>query len=784
MSAQLRLTNLIANMQAGILVEDENRLIVLTNERFCKKFNIPAPPSALVGMDCSNSAEQSKHLFKDPEKFVVDINELLEKKEICVGELLELVDGRIFKRDYIPITANGHYLGHLWQYQDVTQAIKSEELLKRSEEKYRRILENMELGLMEVDIDGIIERVYDRFCEMTGYTEKELIGKYANDILLPKEYLPVMKRQHKDRLEGKAGNYEIEVICKGGERKWVLISGTPIYDHAGRMTGSLGIHYDLSKQKELQQQLFKARLKAEEAQEAEKQFLANMSHEIRTPLNAIIGMTHLLYDTNPTSDQANYLEVLKHSSEILRSLINDLLDIAKMRAGKLETSVKRFDLPGLVRTIGKTFQLKLDYKAVEVVAEIDPQIDTLLHGDDLLLNQILLNLMGNAEKFTNEGKIGIRVFQKSRDHEKVNLLFEVFDSGIGIPEDKIDLIFQNFRQVDGDIKRRYGGTGLGLYIVKELVDVQGGKIWVDSQLGKGTVFSFELTYLDSGEPISDRVVENQLFQADFSGGYKVLIVEDNSMNRRYLSSLLDKWNIKYDMAVNGRQGVEKAHEFRYDLIFMDIQMPEMDGYEATIAIRSTANPNKETPIVALTASAMLSKKDKTFQVGMDDYVSKPFTPVCLLEVIKKFLDGGKISFEEHNIETASDAPTSQFQYSDQLDAQTLFDLYGNDAAYALDMFNAFFEKIETEYPQLRSSFEQEDYPKLGKLAHRIKPTFPMVGLSVFEEYFQQLEDLAKSENVNVEELETYLGIIEKGLDSKRSVLEAERNRLEGLVNPL
>ena len=775
LSTQLRLTNLISNMQSGILVEDENRNIVLTNDRFCKKFNILVPPDALIGADCSGSAQQSKHLFKKPEEFVEGIDALLAKKEIKVGEMLEMTDGRILSRDYIPIFAEGRYLGHLWQYRDVTEAKKAEELLKRSEEKYRGILENMELGLMEVDTQGRIVRVYDRFCKMTGYKEKELVGKLANDVLLPDEFLPVMKKQTKDRMQGKAGSYEIQVIHKNGKRIWLLIAGTPIYDHAGKMTGSIGIHYDLSKQKELQQQLFEARLKAEEAQEAEQQFLANMSHEIRTPLNAIIGMTHLLYDTSPTPDQVNYLEILKNSSEILRSLINDLLDIAKMRAGKLETQSKPFDLTGLVKTIQKTFQLKLDYKAVEVEAEIDPRLQTLVMGDDLLLNQILMNLLGNAEKFTNEGKIGVRAFLKERKGNQLKVQFEVFDTGIGIPPDKLDLIFQNFRQVDGDIKRRYGGTGLGLYIVKELLEKQGGKISVHSQMGQGTVFTFDLTYEDTGRQVDAGVKKRHLFQADFSGACKVLIVEDNSMNRKYLASLLNKWNIAYDVAVNGKLGVKKADTTRYDLIFMDIQMPEMDGYEATIAIRSTANPNQQTPIIALTASAMLSKRDKTFKAGMNDYVSKPFTPVRLLEVIKKFLNEKKLKINE-NESTGYGKPG--FLYSDQLDVHKLIQLYGDDTEYALDMFDAFLEKMASEYPLLRRFLAQNDFVAFGKIAHKIKPAFPMVGLSEFEDWFQHLEDLARSDSADQNALVSLLVKIESELKAKLPILKAEQERLQ------
>ncbi|MBI1224913.1 MAG: PAS domain S-box protein [Bacteroidetes bacterium] len=781
-NTQLRLTSLIANLQSGILVEDENRRIVLANERFCKKFNIPVPPEMLVGTDCSQSAEQSKHLFADPDKFIHDVEFLLKEKQTRVGDEIQMADGRILSRDYIPVFGEGEYMGHLWQYRDITEQRQADEKLRLSEEKYRVIIENMELGLLEVDNLGRIGRAYQRFCDMVGYSEAELVGKKANDILLPDEFLPVMKQQAIDRIKGKASVYEIQLIKKNGSRIWVMISGAPIFNQWGKVIGTIGIHYDVTAQRRLQQELFEARLRAEEAQEAEKQFLANMSHEIRTPLNAIIGMTHLLYDTEPTTDQHNFLDILKYSSEMLRYLINDLLDISKIRAGKMELHNKEFDLGGLVRTLQKTFQLKLESKPVDVESKVDARLDTLVIGDDLLLNQILMNLVGNAEKFTAEGKIGIRASIVGRARKTLKVRFEVYDTGIGIPSNKLELIFQSFRQVDGDIRRRYGGTGLGLSIVKNLVELHGGTIWVESVEGQGSTFIFEIEFKDTGKPISTVVQQHKFVRADFSNNFLVLIVEDNSMNRRYLSSLFKKWNVAHKMAINGREGLEMAQAETFDLIFMDIQMPEMDGYEASIAIRSTANPNRETPIVALTASAMLSRKDKAFQAGMNDYVSKPFTPEQIYLVLEKYL-----KIEEKRSSEVLEMPAlenageeAKPNTANGLDRAYLQELYGDDREYALEMFDAFLEKINSEYVLLHQMSEQKDWRATAKLAHKLKPTFPMAGLTWLEADFQILEDQAsKGED------ETSIQLIIKQINEKVAVglpmVLAEANRLRGLA---
>lgn len=745
-TSQTRLSALITNLHSGILVEDEFRHIVLTNQMFCDIFNIPAPPEALIGMDCSQSAEQSKHLFENPEAFVKRVDDILAKNEAVINEKCVLFDGRVFERDYVPILLDGQYSGHLWQYTDVTAEHYAREDLQRSEEKYRGIIENMELGLMEVDIDGFIVRPYPLFCSMVGYTADELIGKDAISVLLPPEYLPVLEQQAVDRANGIATVYEIELIKKDGSRIWVIISGAPIFDLDGVIVGSIGIHYDITYQKNLQRELEEARHRAEEAQEAEKQFLANMSHEIRTPLNAIIGMAHLLYDTQPTAEQKEYLSVLKNSAEILRGLISDVLDLSKIRSGNFEMQENEFDLAGLVSSMVKTFQMRLEDRPLKIVLELDSHLENMVMGDDLMLNQILINLIGNAEKFTEKGRISISAHIKSRHDDYINVEFQISDTGIGIPKEKHDLIFQSFRQVDGDIKRKFGGTGLGLAITKQLVEMQGGSIQLKSQLGKGTTFTFNIFYKETDKKIvleDQPIAENARLDAI---GKRILVVEDNHMNRKYISTLLKKWQVDYQMAHNGLEGVEMARREPFDLILMDIQMPEMDGYEATITIRNTANPNHNTPIIALTASAMLSQKDKAFRAGMNDYVSKPFKPSQLFEKIQAFCCQRRKNDVEINADTEGveiEELTNDFVFDKRLDAALLADLYGDDLAYACDMFGTFLTTALPEFNNLKAQIAAKNTAEVARLAHKLKPTFGMVGLPDLEQKMQLIEHSAK-----------------------------------------
>lgn len=744
-TSESRLQSLICNLSEGVLLENERGEIVLVNQGFCEIFEIECSPQRLLGGFCSDFLSMVSNLFLEPNEFIHRTNEVLSDKKSVSDEQIKLADGRILNRDYVPIFIKNEYFGHLWKYRDVTNEVLVQEKLRASEDKYRGIIENMELGLMEVDIEGRIITPYPRFCEMVGYEPNELIGKVAIDIFLPKEFSTIFETQAQERTQGRSSVYEIQIFKKGGERIWVLISGVPIFDLNGHVTGTLGIHYDITHQKKLQNDLELARQKAEAAQEAEKQFLANMSHEIRTPLNAIIGMSHLLHDTHPTTEQKEYLSILKNSAEMLRMLISDVLDISKIRSGKLEIQQKEFDVIGMVRSLAKSVQLRLQDKPISITTAFDERIENTLIGDDLLLNQILTNLIGNAEKFTSKGTISIAVKLKAIVSEHYLLEFRVSDTGIGIPEDKQDLIFQTFRQVDGDIKRKFGGTGLGLSITKQLVELQGGSIEVQSKLGEGSTFIVSLPYKNSGNRVIAKEYNIPNFDKIQSIGKKILIVEDNFMNRKYISTLLTKWGLEFSMAHDGKEGVEAAKQQKFDLVFMDIQMPIMDGYEATIAIRNSTNPNVDTCIIALTASAMLSQKDKAFQAGMTDYLSKPFTPEQLMEKLQKhYFSSSPLQDSSKDLRTENTEGGAFFQFNPRLDAQLLDELYSDEWDYVREMFKVFIENSIPEYEQLQEAFIQENYEEVRRLAHKLKPTFGMVGLPDIEKKMLELENAAKT----------------------------------------
>jgi PAS domain S-box-containing protein len=763
-TTQTRLSTLITNLQKGVLVEDEERRIILVNQLFCDIFDIPAKPENMVGMDCSLSAEQSKHLFFNPEQFVSRITEILLNQEISVDENLQMLDGRILQRDYIPIFLEGHYRGHLWEYTDITKQHESSELIRKSEEKYRGIMNNMELGLLEVDNDQIIVRAYDRFCKMMGYTEDELIGQSAPKLFKTDEFEEILETQHIERRKGRASSYELRLVKKDGSSMWVIVSGAPIMDEEGNIVGSMGIHYDISERKQLEQELERAKQIAEDARQAEKQFLANMSHEIRTPLNAIIGMTHLLFDTRPNKQQYEFLDILKTSADFLLSLISDLLDMAKIEAGRIEIQNHPFDLVGLLRTTQRVFQIKLEDRPIELNLMIDARISGTYIGDETILNQILLNLISNSEKFTEEGSIDITVKQKKQEGDVSFIEFKISDTGSGIAQEKLELIFQKFKQINSH-GHKHKGTGLGLAITKELVELYNGTINVKSEEGEGTTFTFMLPFRKSELEIVNNVHEIKVAPNSIEG-CMILVAEDNTMNQKYISNLLEKWGINFVIASDGKKAVEKASLLRYDIILMDIQMPNMDGYEATLKIRNTNNPNQHTPIIALTASAMLDQKSKALSVGMNDFITKPFAPNSLLSVIQTYIDTARLASNDPPKSTANSL----------LDVERLAELYGNDKVYAADMFQTFLNEVLPEFNIIGELISQEDWAALAKQAHKLKPTLGMVGLGKLEEQMREIENRAKNKD-KIDTLMSYWESFQTDLESSVPILKDELEML-------
>ncbi len=381
-------------------------------------------------------------------------------------------------------------------------------------------------------------------------------------------------------------------------------------------------------------QLEKAKAGAEAAAKTKSEFLSVMSHEIRTPMNAIIGMTHLLLEDNPRKEQVENLRSLKFSANSLVQLINDILDLNKIESGKIELETAEFDLRDLVKQINYLFKPRADEKSIAFVISIAPDVDRYFLGDQGRLSQILNNLISNAIKFTEVGSVEMLVRKVSETEEFTELAFEVKDTGVGIPGDKLTTIFENFAQAASNTTRKYGGTGLGLAISKKLLEIQDSSIQVFSKVGSGSVFSFILRLGRIKD--QDTVRTEGTFSFEAMEGFKVLVVDDNVLNRVVLEQFLDKWKVAYSSVEGGVQALNEIGKTSFNLILLDIQMPDMDGYEVAQEIRKMQEPKKSIPIIALSADVYGNVYDRIIKAGMDDFVSKPFKPEELYKILKRY----------------------------------------------------------------------------------------------------------------------------------------------------
>jgi PAS domain S-box-containing protein len=726
------LDSVVDNLHTGVLLFDEQDKIAMINSEFKRIFKIPFEDKNIIGVDQVQAAKAYKGSFSASDKFYdfVDKAKTIKKKTLIKG--VELKNGSIIDCDFIPLMSNQDYIGQLWQVRDVTREFRFNERIERSEEKYRGLIENMHLGLLEVDHEHKILRAYDWFCDMFGYTEQEIIGKNAIDLFSADRDQIKLINYHSDlRLEGRPSSYEVQLRKKSGVLIWVIISGAPLFDEQGKMVGSLGIHFDITDRKNLESEIKKAYQEAEISREAEKAFLANMSHEIRNPLNAIIGLTHLLYDTKPTQKQLSHLEGLKHSSSILMGLISNVLDLSKIESGVMELSGQSLNIKTIIDSLLKIVGFNLDRKSIKYLNKLSQEGNFQVIADPVVINQIFLNLLSNATKFTQRGSIEVYGEPISVKGDKTNFRFSIKDTGIGISTSLIHDIFNSFKQADGDTKLKYGGTGLGLSIVKNLIAMYDGEIKVKSQPDQGAEFTFNL-WLSTANYI-ETIPEQESFSAAHEG--LILIVEDNQFNQQYLAGVLENWGFKFDLASNGKEALTLTDNQYYHLILMDIRMPIMDGYEFAIRLRDDqSNRNKTVPIIALTASALIDERDKAMRAGMNYHITKPFE-----------VDDIKVIFLELGLLNNA---LSEDNKSYQLDQNILTKYYGGDRGRATVMFELFLKTIDLDFDAFLTAFSTTDLSSMKALAHKMRPNFAMVGLEIMSDKLHEIESIIEVKDLN------------------------------------
>lgn len=637
--------------------------------------------------------------------------------------------------------------------------------------RFKAIFEKANFGTAIIDNDTKIVYINSYWASLFNKKNEELINEKLTDLLSESQQKTV--KNILAELNSTTNNYlsdiELEIYNADNQHITLLINAIVIQDNvldydfialtAINITERKKAHVLIQKQNELlqnqrnmaikqkekilknNQDLQLANQKIKETTKLKDLFFANMSHEIRTPLNGINGYINLLYNMELSAKAQTYIKNIKISSKNLMLLIDDILDISKIEAGKLKFENTDFNFKELWQQILDTTNFKATEKNIQLKSSFAPDIPEYLKGDAFRLNQIISNLLSNALKFTNKnGLISVAVFKLAEDDKTIKLKFVVSDTGIGIPDEKLNHIFNDYIQADLHIKRQYGGTGLGLSIVKKLVDLQKGTIKVKSKLNKGSTFEIELLFeKTAGEAINSpnksiKTTENEL------KNLKILLVEDNAINREIVIEILKtlNMNIIVDSAINGKIAIEKYEKNDYDLIIMDIQMPEIDGFQTTEYIRTMSEPKNKIAILGMSAHALQAERQKCFDVGMDDYLAKPFEPKDLFEKLKKL----------KNLPLNISKPKQQLIQEKSYQHINLSNLpksYFKKTKNLLKILTMCQINIPKDIAQIKESIEKQNWKEVSDIAHSLKNLMYYLGLNQLRENLEYIEKTIKSE---------------------------------------
>lgn len=621
------------------------------------------------------------------------------------------------------------------------------------------------IGLIEASVDPLIVisregRILDTnqaAVHITGVTRTDLIGSEFKYYFTDPDKAAGVYEEIFER--GVISNYPLTVV--DGKLIDVSFNGSVYRDDKGAIVGAVVLAHDLTEQKRVEKELTEALMAAElatglaeeaklhaenairtaeQAVRAKQQFLSNMSHEIRTPMNAIIGFTKVMLKTNLSEKQKEYLTAIRLSGDSLIVLINDILDLAKVDAGKMVFEQTPFKIVDSLSAMLRLFEPKIEEKNLRLSKVYDQRIPEVLLGDPARLHQIILNLVSNAVKFTNNGKITVTVELLEENAEQVTVRFSVADTGIGISEIKLAHIFENFEQASSSTSRVYGGTGLGLAIVKQLVEKQGGLVHVVSEVDVGSTFSFILSFLKTDIPVQ-KEPEIEVRPAE-NRKIKVLVVEDITLNQLLMKTLLDDFGFERDVVANGKLAIAQMETKDYDIILMDLQMPEMNGFEATEYIRNTLN--SQIPIIALTADVTTADLKKCTAVGMNDYIAKPVDERILYRKILKHVRPSEVadSADEGDMEnspmTFSPNPPLRCINLDYLNLRTK-----SNPVLMKEMIRLYLQQTPLLVYKMKECLQSQNWVALQAAVHRMIPSFSIVGIDPqFEQMAKRLQDYA------------------------------------------
>ncbi len=655
-----------------------------------------------------------------------------------------------------------------------------ERKVKDSEYWLRTVLSSIGDAVIATDKDMVVTYVNPLAEELLGVKKERAHGRTLTEVFNVSSFdegnmvnlLSNMSRDFSNIFVGDA-----RLLFEGGGSIPVEYTASFILDETGGTNGCAIVFRDISKRKQNDKELRSALLASRAANQAKSEFLANMSHEIRTPMNAILGMTELLLDTGLDAEQRESLNIVKQAADALLNLLNDVLDLSKVEAGRMDLESTDFNLHTLVEDAVLSLAPQARSKGLRLGTSIAQDTPRGLKGDPGRLRQVILNLVGNAIKFTHEGTVTVEVSRESV-HESdspdttglISLHFRVTDTGMGIEEDNIKKIFESFTQADGSTTRQFGGTGLGLAISSRIVNMMHGELKVESTPGKGSSFYFTVVFAP-GEVLDERTgaMRHLLEANDALGGLKILLAEDNVINRMFAVKALEKGGHVVISVENGKAAIEALGRDKYDLVLMDAQMPVMDGYEATRQIRKHVQGrfDPDIPVVALTAHAMEGDREKCLGAGMDMYIPKPFRVSHLLEVVaqaskREFADTGKAV-----------AASQAIRSSSVLDLEYALDLLDGDVGMLRELLNDFNEKMPEQAGQLASALVSGDTSDARLRAHSIKSSLSSLGALVARGYVLAIDKNAEDGKLedawgDMQGLEVELGLIYKEISLRLS----------------
>ncbi len=662
---------------------------------------------------------------------VETLHEINLKLQNEIGERRKAEEDLQFHRDHLETIVQTRTT----DWQNTTQQLQNEvaERVKAQEQVtfQASLLDQLESAVLAGNRNRKIVYWNRRAEKMFGWKKEEVLGRSLRDVLLhPDEW-----HKHEKRItrlsKDKHWEGDLEILHKKGTCLPVHASSTVLRGDNDQEIGFAFVCFDMSSQVRVNNKLQRAKVKAEKAAVAKQDFLSTMSHEIRTPLNVVIGMARLLMDADPKPEQLEYLKSLQFSANNLLVIINDILDFSKIEAGKVKLEKITFSIQEVVQGVVQAFQFHAEEKGIALKFKINEAVPERVVGDQVRLTQVLNNLVSNAVKFTEKGFVSINVSLVKRGGDYPEIAFDVRDTGIGISQNKISTVFNSFTQASSDTTRRFGGTGLGLTICKRLVELQHGTIEVASRRGIGSTFTFVLPY---------GVAEQQNFQptpaleAYQLNDVRLLLVDDDASNRMVATSFLNKMGVRVTAAENGAIAVDKVQEQDYDVVLMDLQMPRMNGYQATEAIRKLGDKYQRLPIIALTADVVSDAKDRVKQAGMNDYLSKPFSPDMLYR---------KISANLH-----LQAPTAPQDDDHVMTLQHIIDKYDDDLTFATKLLDSLRVGFSMLPKQVEAAVEASDGYELGRIMHKMLPTIRMVENQELEQRLEELKRTLSSENAN------------------------------------